>query len=222
MNVLLDFVNVKEWNCDALSGLPKLCRTYSTQPGKEPGKETAIASGILQLNFILEPMTEDSKGMWMNDFDNVLPGDHRFNDLFAHLADIQKKWVDIILQTAANGPDIGFLNIIADQGVFAITPGTNPWAAGIKYKATSEFTIEGSLEADYLRTFIAGRGENFKKLRQCRKLDCGKWFVYNRPKQIFCSDKCRLDHHNAIYTADGRAAAHQRKGRAERPEIYLK
>ena len=112
------------------------------------------------------------------------------------------------------------MNVIADQGVFAIAPGVNPWAAEIKYKATFEFTIESSLEADYLKTFIDGRCENFKRLRNCRKKDCQKWFIYTRPKQVFCSDNCRLSFHNTRYIKSGKAAAYMKKARVEKPDIY--
>ncbi|MDA3897335.1 MAG: hypothetical protein PF482_14460 [Desulfobacteraceae bacterium] len=217
MKLLLDFVNTKKWNIDTLTAFFKKYGFVISMAGYNQGYELQFITRAFPENiFRLESDDHSINGI-------IIPGDDRFNDFFEYLQTIIRDvWIERLMDTKERGPDISLMNEIAKRARFEISEGKKPFLVEVGNYYHDGMMFEEFLEAEYLKIFMTGQGDRFKKLRICRKPDCGKWFIYNRPKQNFCSDKCRLDFHNAIYKEDGRAAAHQRKGRSEKPDIYLK
>ena len=143
----------------------------------------------------------------------ILPGDSRFNGLFEHLGMLRDEWIQRLDETRSNGPDISFLNEVAKRTRFQVTAGKKPFSVEVDNYFDSGMMFEDFIESEYLKIFITGRGDVFKKVRVCRYDQCRKWFVYNRPKQRACCDGCRMAFHNERYVKSGKAAEYMKKGR---------
>ncbi|MBC8393443.1 MAG: hypothetical protein H8E17_12860 [Deltaproteobacteria bacterium] len=219
MNLLLDFINTKSWTIDRLLDFHKTHGLYSTVHGQELGYETKLVSESHQGCIFWFKEDEVSLKMAAATDLSVLPGDPRYQELFAYLLRMRDLWIDSIKNTITDGPNISFLNSIANRSRFQVNEGASPWAVEVGNFWTEDSTFEVYLEADYLRVFLTGKGDLLKKLKICQNEDCSKWFVFNRPKQIYCCDKCRLAYHNSKNSKDENIrkarAENVRKGRAE-------
>ncbi|MFZ2632725.1 MAG: hypothetical protein WA081_06005 [Desulfosalsimonadaceae bacterium] len=216
MKLFLDFLNVKTWDCETLLALFKKHNYYFSVAGQKRGYETSF--------FIEHPQYKKNCFFFEDDDqfamesaavgNGILPGDDRYQDAFKWLSELQKEWAATLAFTTENGPNIDYLNFIAERTRITYRRGKRLFdIEPLAVRPDDVFTIEQYLEFDYLHTFLTGRGNDFQRLRKCRAADCRKWFSPIRKTKEFCSDKCRLDFHNAIYAADGRAAASMRRSR---------
>jgi len=246
MKLLIDFLNIKEWTVENLFGLVQtygLCihvrdfeQSYKnwTQFRNFPNhfyfrKPDAYAAFLQEKGAIV-----------------VLPEDEeKYQEMFNYLEALQQEdWKQMVEQTIESGPDIDFLNesmkladielvkrgstdFICIDGLYGAVEETyskntyDPWKVDFLYaRSAKSIAFENFLEFSYLYPFLEGRGEQFRRLKTCKNPDCGKWFVYNRPKQTFCCNDCRHRYNNHIKIKSGYLAEHQRKGRAEKPSIY--
>ncbi|MFW6052970.1 MAG: hypothetical protein ACOC8I_03570 [Desulfosalsimonas sp.] len=229
MNLLIDFVNVREWSVETLFNLHKkhdLCKSVFPMP-------TYIKNMLYQYNKAMDSEAFPGRRFFFenDDFaterikaglDTVLPDDtKRYQELFKCLRGLQKHLLSLIEDTVKEGPQPSTLNkTIEIVGIkVEFRKSKNPFKPSLKqYKNIT--TIEDMLFFDYLHPFLVDKGEQFKKLRTCKNSDCGAWFLYNRPKQVYCSDACRHANNNRTKIKSGYLAAHQRKGRSEKPNIY--
>lgn len=197
MEILLDFINTKSWTIDRLLDFHKTHGLYDSMGGQKLGYETKLVSashpGCI---FWFEGDKLALKLAAATNLD-VLPGDPRYQELFAYLLEMRDLWIVCIKNTITDGPNISFLNSIANRSRFQISEGASPWAVEVGNFWTEKSTFEIYLEADYLRVFLTGQGDLLKKLRTCQNEDCSKWFIFNRPKQKYCCNKCRLAYHNS-------------------------
>lgn len=67
-----------------------------------------------------------------------------------------------------------------------------------------------------------GPQDTLLRMRECYNPDCGKWFVFNRPKQKFCCEHCRTDHHNRQKIQTGYLKDYQQKKRDEGHPAYFR
>lgn len=219
MNLLLDFMNTKAWDVESLFNFIRKHGFISTQAGWELGYEEKVTTAKYP-NYIfwLKESEVALKLAAVSDI-AVLPGDPRYQDLFAYLLKMRALWDGVIKKTITEGPNFSFLNAISHHTQFSVNEGPTPWTVEVGNFCTDQTLFEDFLEADYLRVFLTGQGDLFKKLRICQNEDCSKWFVFNRPKQIYCCDKCRLAYHNFKNSKDEdirkARAENVRKGRAE-------
>ncbi|MDD2465468.1 MAG: hypothetical protein PHI97_15835 [Desulfobulbus sp.] len=141
-------------------------------------------------------------------------------EFFHVLAELQAYWQNLLEQVREHGQDIKFLTEIAARAEWSIEETQNPFAPKIGNFHFRASTIEEWLEFRYLDA-ATYYGDDFKRLRTCANPACGKKFLFNRPKQKFCRDACRHHFNNRIKIESGYLARHQKKGREEKPEIYL-
>ena len=220
MKMLLDFLNVKEWTLHSLREF-----WLSNPLAPEPYIFTKYRpNGIPDSKQVVIWLEELKGGSFLGEDRHIIKaGETDCLPFYKYLETGQAEWTDRLQSTIEKGPDRMWLTqtLMKDERIL-YQETDDPWRLKIGIWTMGMPLIEHRLILSYKEPFIDGTGEQYRKIRQCRKPDCKKWFVYNRPKQKFCSNKCRLDFHNAIYKKDGSAAAHQRKGRAEKPDIYLK
>lgn len=213
MNLLIDFINVQEWSVDELLKLHQKYGLYITREGKKQGCDMFLLSRPLQSSLFLfgkdVPTPEYFKEMRA-----VLPDDEEYDDLFAHFEVLQMEWSVRLEETIKKGPIFDFLNQTMSITHLIFLEGETPWRPQLRRDFYTAKTFEDHLEYDYAYPFIAGCGEDYKAVRTCKNPKCKRWFIYNRPKQLFCSHKCRLDYHNANADKAKRAAIARQK-RAE-------
>ena len=220
MNLFLDFMNTKVWDMKSLFDLIKKHGFIHSQAGWELGyEEKFLTSAYPHCIFWLKEDDEDALKLAAVTDLSVLPGDPRYQGFFAYLLKLRAVWDGVIKKTITEGPEISFLNEITNHTRFLVSEGPTLWTVEVGNFWTDQSVFEDYLEADYLRVFLTGQGGLFKKLRTCQNEECSKWFVFNRPKQIYCCDKCRLAYHNSknAKNEDIRKARAEkvRKGRAE-------
>jgi hypothetical protein len=216
LSLLLDFVNVKKWDTEALldffaghsviNWLNRARKSLESQPVTK-----FVTSSLPYYIFWLEENEHALEMAAATDL-AILPGDPRYEVFFDYILSLRAQWIDRIKKTITDGPDIPFLNSIARHTRVIFFEGPTPWAPAIGNYLDDLSTFEAYLEADYLEIFLGGQGDLFKRLRICRDPACSKWFIYHRPKQISCSDKCRLAFH-ALEKAKDEAG---KKARAEK------
>jgi hypothetical protein len=210
MNILIDFVNTETWNPEALLDLHKKHGMYYTIEGQKKGyAESFFFEKFKGKNFC--PNRDESSMRLSSDGPGwcVFPGDKEYEGLFDYLGTLQTEWNKRIKQTVKSGPETKFLNEIANRVKFVFESSQNPWDVKLSNFWNEQGTFESYIEFDYLKEFLAGQGEKFKRLRTCR--ECKNWFLYNRPKQISCSDKCRFAFGNRKKTPVEKAAYMKQK-----------
>jgi hypothetical protein len=155
--------------------------------------------------------------------DPVMPGDELFEKFLGYMNGLSLFWRWIVKDTAKNGPANLVLNYIMriESIEVSFQEGENPWKPKLS-ALTGLGYLEVKLAADYLEPFTHGNGEIYKRIRICNDPDCGKLFVFNRPKQNFCNDECRYHFHNVVKIRNGYLAEHQRRGRQDNPATYVR
>ncbi len=224
MDLLLDFLNIKAWNIEALFGLYKDHGLYVSEAGYKQGYEfSSCFEGFLpNLFFFFMPDDPFAASLLEQGIDVCLPGDERYQELFDYLTTLQSEWGKAINFTVEHGPNFDFLNYTMSLVDIRLAQGANPWDAMFEHDRGQITPFEQFLEFDFLQPFLVGQGKQYKKLRVCKNPDCGKWFIYNRPKQLYCNETCRHNYHNHIKIESGYMAEYQRKGREEKPLIYIR
>jgi hypothetical protein len=216
MDLLLDFVNVKQWSCNELLSIFKKYKLFFSADGAERGYELSFYTRDPDFKDIRFFLIDDKHAREAEKAGfGVLPDDPRYNDLFKWLEVMQKTWRDYLTLNIDEGPNFHFLNSIAERTRFTIGPGTGKFDIRLDKHYADTIFIEDFIEFDYLMTFVTGQGEKFKRLRICQKTDCRKWYIYKHPKRVFCCDKCCKDFHNFEKNKSGKQAEYMRRKRAE-------
>jgi hypothetical protein len=196
MNLLIDFLNVKEFSAEILLELHQKHGLFHSLWGQRQGYEDKLlSSGFLPGTiFFFDsgcPIAAELKEKGPEFA--AMPGDEKFKGLFDYLKVLQGVWAERIEATITEGPDLDLLNESEAKAKVVFEPGENRWSVKPRYWLQGA-RFEDYLNFDYLHIFLTGQGEVLKKLRICENQDCGKWFIYNRPKQRFCCDACRKSH----------------------------
>ncbi len=234
LGLLLDFVNVKDWNVELLrklqqelTGAAQMRREkkgYGLVRNKQDASQRFREGFASDLRLVSFRSSEKDGGLLIFDYDYPTPSPDAYDlseeKCLAHLATLQKKWRDILKATASQGPDAIYLNSIIERAKFFLTITEDHFSPDIS-PYNDETVFDGRIEEEYMMVFISGKGGDFSKLRVCDNPGCGKMFLFNRPKQRFCENDCRHQYHNKDKIESGYLAKHQAKGRAEKPEIYL-
>ena len=209
--MLLDFLNVNVWNHEALRNV----LIENEIPFRGGILTKYRPKGIPDLQQVVlwldEPRGRDK------DHNIAIDGSEECQLFYKYLSVLQNDWIAEVKYTISKGADrVELGRAWKDPSyVFYNLMDADPWKVEIVLTANDDCSFEHYLTLSYVRPFIQGTGDRYKRLRQCRKADCSKWFIYNRPKQEFCCDKCRLNYHNAIYAETGKAAAYMKKARDE-------
>lgn len=212
IDLLIDFVNVKEWSKAELFNLTVKHRLITSLFGEKNGYEDYV-----QVRQIAERFCCIGSGEPDPLFLNFLAPE---KDFFDALTDLQAHWRAILKHTREQGPDVAFLNEIAMRAEWQLIETANPLSPRVGPFHFRAGTLDEWLEFRYLDA-ITERGADFLRLRACNNPACEKMFLGNRPKQKFCENSCRHHYHNKIKIESGYLAEHQKKGRGEKPEIYL-
>jgi len=213
MNLLiLDFLSIKTLSVESLLDLFEKHKQASWFSSKQfPGRYF-----ILDADNPPEIINVD----YQDKLDIAWPESEKFATFLEYLGALQDEWKTRVIQTIEQGPDIDFLNEAYRVTQIEFIKGETPWRTRAVPQSTNQFVFEDILLFDYLFLFLADLGEWFKKIRACKNPDCARWFMYKRPKQLYCCDKCRLDFHNRERIKSGDHAAYQRKMRRINPASY--
>ncbi|MFH7326670.1 hypothetical protein [Desulfurivibrio sp. C05AmB] len=141
-------------------------------------------------------------------------------ECFSRLKDIQKRWRRILEKTAANGAQLEDLNNFVKGVSFFGAATSDKYDVTLTPLCEEPNYLERQLEEEYVMTFLSGNGRDFRKLVVCQH--CGKMFRSKRSTAKFCGRKCRDDYNNRRKIASGYLAAHQARGRVEKPLIYIR
>jgi hypothetical protein len=153
----------------------------------------------------------------------IMPDDHRPLEMFfEYLNGLSSFWRWLVEDTQKHGPHIITLNYFLEDVELSFQETESVWAPQLAPPEKKTTYIELKLGAAYLAPFFHGDGEAYKRIRTCSDPDCGRLFIYNRPKQTFCNNDCRFHFHNVVKTRNGYMAEHQRRGRKENPAIYVR
>lgn len=237
MKLLLDFANIRQWDRATLCSLgEKISKSWISSwanipmemilryPARTrrliPNLEILERRGarpeqtcVWVVESVDDKLMQSIKGAW----DVQMPDD----EFLAYLDELSTLWRWVIKHTADSGPIVRVLDYMVTKLRFGFEDAQNPWAPRLTAPMPVPWTIEQRLMAEYLAPFISENGEVFKRVRACADPDCGRLFVYNRPKQTFCNDDCRYHFHNVVKIRSGYMADYQRKGRKENPATYL-
>ena len=210
---IIDFVNAKICDFDKILSFFKKNKIYFTLHGDKKGYDYIFFGGDNSDKYYLIDKTAGS-------YTNLC----QINDIecINILESLQHDWRKILLNTITYGPDIDFLNKISDKVKYIILKTDHIYLPKIGQFKYFDRNFNDILEFSYLDIFIVGSGVFFKKLSECNNNECKQFYIKNRPKQKFCSDNCRHNFHNRIKIDSGYMAEHQRKGRREKPDIYMK
>lgn len=103
---------------------------------------------------------------------------------------------------------------------FYFTEGEDTWKPGVYFSRLGGGTVESFVDAEIVQTLLVEKGELFSKVKKCKYNGCKKYFLYNRPKQVFCSNNCRMTYHNEKDRLSGARHKYYQKKRDEGDEKY--
>jgi hypothetical protein len=246
MELLLDFVNIRKWNRKAFFGFGKKhgFDVISSSPMVlDMLKHYLYKEGKYDHEQFLDFLDEDNRRIYPKCVcaqesvtreqlnknpinyhrDIVMPDDRRALWLFfMYLDGLSSFWRWLVEDTQKHGPHIITLNYFLEDVELSFQETESVWAPQLAPPEKKTTYIELKLGAAYLAPFFHGDGEAYKRIRTCSDPDCGRLFIYNRPKQTFCNNDCRFHFHNVVKTRNGYMAEHQRRGRKENPAIYVR
>jgi uncharacterized protein YlaI len=221
MKLLIDFLNVKSWTVDELLTLFKRHSIKWSVAGYAQGYENHFDSKAFPGRLFFLERSSFCDDLIESGVDVVTPDDiEGYDRFFNHFEDVIQEWFERMGRTVKDGPDVDILNQTMKIARIGVSNDKNPWVAELTYQGGDAFFIEDVLALDYLKTFVEGQGSVIKKARLCKNPQCFSWFIYNRPKQLYCCDTCRLGHHNKKRVQSGEHAAYQRKMRKINPASY--
>ena len=223
MKLLLDFMNVKEWNYEVLLSLFKKHGIKWSMEGYRVGYEMSFRSSAFpDRSYFFEP-DHYYQELVKCGADAAAPADtEKYKAFFTHFDAVLQMWNDIVLNTIEHGPDIEIINQIIYEAKFKMVAEPGSRGIDLSYSHSNSGFIEDVLEQDYLKTFLNHHGEMFKKLKTCAKPECGKWFIYQRSTKKYCCDKCRRDQDNRNKIKSGYLSAHQKKQRDKGIPAYFR
>jgi len=235
---LLNFLNVEQWTPETLLQYAKDHGENQTLHGVQHGHDPWVESRVFPgKRFCYDP--NDRSAIDLNaagpaqelGFKNgqvclvdkeyvlkyTLPGESEYQDFLDYLgAQLRAEWIDRIREYQEKGKLSGeYMDHLRATLTISFFNDFRVYA----YCNVSQ--IEAWLERDFFNTIAFGGGDIFKRFRSCKNPQCGKWFLYNRPKQESCSDDCRRNYHNRKNIDSGYIRDFIRRKREEDPSTYM-
>jgi len=215
---LLDFLNVREWTPEQLLIFFKDHGAIESLYGHHHGHDAWVKSRAFpDKRFCLSSTDEAVVDLSLHHAGFILPEDPEYQIFADYLKnELRSDWI----QRIAEYQDSGELSQkYMDHLRSSLTVSFNNDFSIHAYCNTCE--LESWLERDFFNFIAFGGGGIFKKFRECKNPECRQWFLYNRPKQEFCSDKCRRNYWNRKNIDSGYIRDFIRRKREEDPITYM-
>lgn len=233
LGLLLDFVNVKDWDVKILRELQQGL-TFAAQIRRKRNRYDGVKDKQSLTQRFREVFESDLTHVSFRspgkpgsiltfDYGDPIPNPYakalNEEECFVHLATLQKKWRDTLKDTANQGPDVLYLNSLVERAKFILTTTEDPFSPIIN-PYNDETLFEGRIEEEYMTVFLSGKGGDFRKLRVCDNPSCGKMFLFIRSTKLFCDRHCRDQHNNEEKIESGYLATYQKRKRDEGHPSY--
>lgn len=206
-NMLTDFCNIREFSDEAIGKLYRFWPIHHSLKGQEDGHERFVMSRIhpdTMFYFQEDADAREQRRKFGNDDFVSFPEARNHHQIFEALAKAQADYRAFLDKCAGGNLDLDFVNSRMDLMrksntgfVIKFQPGDDPWKPALWLYPTNTRTIEDYIDI-YQIIFPLYRGDEYlSQIRNCKH--CGKYFVAQTKRAVYCSDSCR-----AIHSRDSR------------------